>query len=232
MMHLSNLIIATTAAMSSLILTSLPIATSSFVIKSQFASIDCSHNNFPLHHSSKERRNHIVRYHVDSHFNTNYRLSSSGDVRLQMSFTSNSNNDNLSPKWTDTFGSSALKQVQNLASVVSAANEDGASLTPATTMGSNDPSTPISQEEGNAATMKKNNMSGDTDALFSNLTEQRGIKGQNRKVVLSALESLERDSKFILFDHVLYYIFNIQIKMKIFTDTMMLRTDLLDHPSY
>jgi len=40
-------------------------------------------------------------------------------------------------------------------------------------------------------------MSGDTVPLFSNLTEQRGIKGQNRKVVLSALESLERDMQLL-----------------------------------
>jgi hypothetical protein len=39
-------------------------------------------------------------------------------------------------------------------------------------------------------------MTGGTDSLFTNLIEQRGIKGQNWKVVLSALESLERDSTY------------------------------------
>ena len=88
------------------------------------------------------------------------------------------------PQWTDTFGTSALGQVQNLASIVSAANRG--------------------EEVGNSGSqqqkqkeLKKNQMSGDTDALFTNLTEQRGIKGQNRQVVLSALESLERDSTFL-----------------------------------
>ncbi len=105
--------------------------------------------------------------------------------------SSSSSSSSLSkiPQWTDTFGSSALKQVQNLASVVSAAN-DG---------------TDFSQQGGgnNESDNNKNSMSGGTDALFSNLTEQRGIKGQNRKVVLSALESLERDSTY--HKHSIYY---------------------------
>ena len=187
MINLSNLIIVTTA-ISCLVFTSLPFTTSSFIIKSQVTFIDSNTNS---NTNNKGRRNCN-----DYYSNTNFHyLSSSGGggdyVRLQMSSTSSN-----TPQWTDTFGSSALKQVQNLASVVSAANEDGA-------MGSNDPSSTITtttattiSQEGNGTTSSKNNMSGDTDALFSNLTEQRGIKGQNRKVVLSALESLERDSKF------------------------------------
>lgn len=95
------------------------------------------------------------------------------------------------PNWADSFGASAIGQVQNLASLVSAASE-GEQIEQQNQKGKEG-----KEEKKDEKKEMTYLMSGDTDAVFSNLTEQRGIKGQNRKVVLSALESLERDSEFV-----------------------------------
>jgi len=83
-------------------------------------------------------------------------------------------------KWVDDFGSSALRQVQSLAQVVTRANDEQQQ-----------------QQTPSATSSSKSRGTGDTASLFTDLPEQEGIKGQNRKVVLSALESLERDMQFL-----------------------------------
>ncbi len=159
-----------------------PSSTSFFIIETKVKSIS---KNYLLSTPTSARRN-----------KWSLQLSNASADASSSSSTSSSSTSSSSPQWTDTFGSSALKQVQNLASVVSAANQDGAVESIGTSASSSDSSFSQQQQQEETGRGNGNNMSGDTDALFSNLTEQRGIKGQNRKVVLSALESLERDSTF------------------------------------
>ncbi len=161
---------------------------------------------------------------VDGDPNTNIDVNANGST--------NTNIDTINDvTWSDTFGTSALRQVQNLASVVSQANDQSSSYpSPNSSLSTSSSSYSLSSSSsltdrfiqaaeqqqqqldasnrlignirnvgssdgGGGDITPNSNMSGDTVPLFSNLTEQRGIKGQNRKVVLSALESLERDSK-------------------------------------
>lgn len=122
--------------------------------------------------------------------------------------------------WIDSIGSSALRNVQNLAQSVTRANDEGLSVTT--------PTTPVVQPRN----------TGDTGKLFSRAKDKPGMeyddsqseedgmafvtetgplpiltggeatistaagsvistKGKNRKVVLSALESLERDMQLL-----------------------------------
>ncbi len=70
--------------------------------------------------------------------------------------------------WQENVGNSALRNVKSLAQSVNRANQ------------AND-----------------KRQTGDTASIFNNIQEQRGIKGQNRQVVLGALESLERDMQLL-----------------------------------
>ena len=141
----------------------------------------------------------------------------SNNIQMKAIFDSSSI---ISSTWTDNFGTSALGQVQSLANLVSDENakqsstKSSSSDTILVVDNNNKKEEEVvvgggeSTEKGtnNSSNMKnKNQMSGDTDALFSNLTVQRGIKGQNSKVVLSALESLEKDSKLIIIFVLLFF---------------------------
>ena len=86
------------------------------------------------------------------------------------------------PSWSDQFGTSALKQVTNLAVVVTRANDDAQT-----------------EEEEEEEIVSKKRSTGDTGSVFSDLGDRNGIRGRNSIVVSSALESLERDSKLAMF---------------------------------
>jgi hypothetical protein len=83
-------------------------------------------------------------------------------------------------KWEKNLADSALLNVQNLASSVTRANDNDTSY----------------NKEDDADNIRG---TGDTKSVYSYLKYQSSSKGQNRQVVLNALQCLERDSEFSSF---------------------------------
>lgn len=106
-------------------------------------------------------------------------------------------NSALKATWVDNFGTSALRNVENLAQTVTRANEDAA----------------MDFDDTKSSAPSKPRNTGDTAALFdtkytSGIQKNLGIQTQrsrsraestasNRKVVLSALETLEKDMQLL-----------------------------------
>jgi len=82
-------------------------------------------------------------------------------------------------KWEKNLADSALLNVQNLAASVTRANDND-----------------TSNREDDADNIRG---TGDTKSVYSYLKYQSSFKGQNRQVVLNALQCLERDSEFSSF---------------------------------
>lgn len=83
-----------------------------------------------------------------------------------------------SNEWETNLADSALRNVQNLAASVTRAND-------------NDPAYNREDDPENIRG------TGDTKSLYSYLKYQPSSKGQNRQVVVNALQCLERDSEFL-----------------------------------
>lgn len=88
-------------------------------------------------------------------------------------------------QWETNLADSALRNVQKLASSVTRANEGESNLI----------------REDDDINVRG---TGDTKYVYSYLKDQVGSKGQNRQVVVNALQCLERDSEFAF---VCFYIY-------------------------
>ena len=114
--------------------------------------------------------------------------------------TGTSTSTSLQASWINNFGTSALNNVQNLADSVTRANDyyyeqptEGSQLQP-------------SQSDKTSSSIPKTlRNTGNTGNLYSTTTQnsatysyiKTNTKSQNKKVVLSALESLERDMQLL-----------------------------------
>ena len=98
-------------------------------------------------------------------------------------------NSDKGGSWADNFGSSALRNVENLAQVVTRANDDAYI--------DMDDTIP-SRNTGDTANLFSKSVVLQTQSMSEPLTRNRGQwQNSNQKVVASALESLERDMQLL-----------------------------------
>jgi len=115
----------------------------------------------------------------------------------------NSHNRNKRPTWANNVGTSALRNVENLAQTVSRANDE---QIPHQLIIDNTQQQHQVQQQQQQVQRNRNRNTGDTALLFDSTYEKKNLdidmistytKSQNKKVVRSALESLERDMQLL-----------------------------------